>query len=111
MTHLAIHTNAPLIPLTQMVGDTANIEVGKAAGTGDPDCFYGWAESQHPSGGCVAHHILWGMDPEETKWVASTLATLGFQVVVTTPDDPDDIYGDHHVDTNMPEHYLGEHSH
>lgn len=93
---LAIHTDAPLMPLTQMVSGVAVIEVGKAA-KGGPDCFYGWAEQQHPDGGCKDHHILWGMDDEETKWIGTTLATLGYQVVVTEPLDPDNQFGDHQV--------------
>jgi hypothetical protein len=105
----AIHTNAPILPLTQMMGDTANIEIGRAVGTGTPDCFYGWAEAQH-DGNCEPHHILWGMDPEETKWCADVLAILGYQVVVTEPDT-DDQFGDHHVATGMPEVYSDAHSH
>ena len=108
----AIHTNAPILPLTQMMGDTANIEIGKAVpGDGRPDCFYGWAEQQHPDDGCQPHHILWGMDPEETKWCADVLAMLGYQVVVTEPDT-DDQFGDHHVAAGMPHVYDDNaHSH
>jgi hypothetical protein len=111
MTHLAIHTNAPILPLTQMLGDTATIEIGKAAGTNKPDCFYGWAEAQHPDGGCKPHHIVWGMDAEETKWTASVLKMLGFEVVVTAPDLFTEPTGDHHVVEEMPQLYLDEHSH
>ena len=105
---LAIHTDTPLLPLTRMVGDTANIEIGKAA-AGGADCFYGWAEIQHQ--GCKPHHIVWGMDPEETRWIASTLVKLGHQVVVTAPDNPDDQFGDHHVVAEMPTAYDDAHSH
>jgi hypothetical protein len=114
MTHYAIHTTAPVMPLSKMLGDTALIEIGKAVpGDGRPDCFYGWAEAQNPevSGGCKPHHIVTGLDDGETAWVARTLKTLGYEVVVTTPDDPEDIYGDHSVAAGMPELYLAEHGH
>jgi hypothetical protein len=107
--HLAIHTDAPILPLTRMFGDTANVEIGRAAGTNDPDCFYGWAEQQHA--GCKAHHIVSGMDPEETKWVANTLAILGYQVVVTQATLFTEPTGDHEIAEDMPQRYDDAHSH
>jgi hypothetical protein len=107
---LAIHTDTPLLPLTRMVGDTANVEIGKTPG-GHGDCFYGWAEPQWSDRRCKSHHIVWGCDDEETVWIAKTLIRLGHQVVVTAPDNPDDQFGDHHVVTGMPTRYDAAHSH
>src|SRR3954470_9439467 len=81
MTTLAIHTDCPILPLTRMVGDTANIEVGQAVGGAGPDCFYGWPEPVSTRA-CRPHHIVWGCYPEETLWMAKTLARLDHQVVV-----------------------------
>lgn len=107
---LAIHTSAPLIPLTQMVGGDGVIEVGKAAGTGEPDCFFGWAEvADHPD--CKPHHIIWGLDDETIYWIAKTLSLVGHDVVVTAPLDPDNQFGDHAVAEDMPQHYVDAHSH
>lgn len=106
---LAIHTDAPVMPLTQMFGDTAHIEIAQAM-AGGPDCFYGWREPQ-TTRECRPHHIVTGLDDEETKWVASTLALLGHQVVVTAPDLFTEPTGDHHVVEEMPTRYLDEHSH
>jgi hypothetical protein len=112
---LAIHTDAPLMPLTQMVGDTATIEVGKAPKTGGPDCIYGWAEPKFewPESGvfCPDHHIIVGLDDEEVKWMARTLATLGHQVIVTEPTLFTEPTGDHEIAEDMPEHYDWKHHH
>lgn len=107
MTTLAIHTDTPLLPLTRMVGDTANIQIGKAVTTGGPDCIYGWSEPVSGSA-CRPHHIVWGCDPVETVWIAKTLARLGHTVVVTAPDTEDQ-FGDHHVVDSY--NYDDEHSH
>jgi hypothetical protein len=106
---LAVHTSAPLLLLADMVRGTAHIEVGKAAGTGQPDCFYGWAETAHE--GCKPHHIITDIDEESVIWIGKTLAILGHQVVVTAPDNPRDPFGDHHVVEEMPVLYDWEHSH
>lgn len=107
MTTLAIHTDCPILPLTRMVGDTANIEVGQAVGGGGPDCFYGWHEPVSTRA-CRPHHIVWGCDPEETLWMAKTLARLDHQVVVTQPV-ADDQFGDHRVVESF--NYDDNHSH
>ena len=109
---LAIHTDCPLIPLTQMVASDGTIEVGKAA-AGGADCFYGWAEAQHTEGsGCRPHHIVIGTDDEATIWIAKLLDLLGHQVVVTAPVDPDDQTGDHVVvDEDVPNRYDWAHAH
>lgn len=107
---LAIHTDTPLLPLTRMVGDTANIEVETTTGN-RKCCFYGWGEAMASPITCTPHHVVWGMDPEETEWAAKTLIRLGHQVVVTMPDNPEDQFGDHHVVTGMPTAYDADHSH
>jgi hypothetical protein len=107
---LAIHTDTPLLPLTQFIADIAIIEVGKTPG-GHGDCFYGWAEPQWSDRRCKPHHIIVPLDREEGLWIAKTLLILGHQVVVTEPDDPDDQTGDHHVVDGMPMRYDNAHSH
>lgn len=106
---LAIHTDAPVMPLTRMFGDTAHIEIARAM-RGGPDCFYGWREPQ-TTRACRPHHIVTGMDDEETAWVAKALITLGHQVVVTQPTVLTEPTGDHTEVEGMPSRYLAEHTH
>jgi hypothetical protein len=106
MTFFLIHTDAPLIPLTQMIGADGTIAVGQAAAGGN-DCFYGWAEQQHETG-CKDRHVVRCTDAETVKWIATTLAILDYQVVVTTPDEAgNDIV----VDSTMPMNYDNAHAH
>ena len=109
ITRLAIHTDAPILPLTRMFGDTAHIEIAQSM-KGGPDCFYGWREPQ-TGPACRPHHIVTGMDDDETAWVAKTLIILGHQVVVTRPTLFTEPTGDHEVVEEMPSLYLDEHSH
>ena len=110
ITRLAIHTDCPILPLSRMFGDTAAIEIAQSM-QGGPDCFGGWREPQVPGLGCRPHHILTGMDDEETRWVAKTLIMLGHQVVVTRPDLFTEPTGDHSVAEDMPQRYLMDHGH
>jgi hypothetical protein len=105
---LAIHTDAPLIPLTHMVMHDGMVEIGKAA-RGGPDCMEGWAEVQS-SKLCRPHHVVYGIDDETTLWIARTLVALGHDVVVTAPTGPDQ-FGDHAEVANVPRAYTSTHEH
>lgn len=105
---MAVHTTAPLMALADMVSGTGNIEVGRAVG-GGPDCMWGWAEKQHE--GCEPHHIVTAVEDDTIYWIAVTLKTLGYQVVVTRPTNPRDQTGDHEVVEEMPSLYAETHHH
>lgn len=106
---LAIHTDAPLMVLTTMFRTDVHVEIGRTM-RGEADCIYGWRERQdRPE--CRPHHILTDADDDTIHWVATTLAMLGHQVVVTAPVDPDDQTGDHDLHPTMPYLYLDEHGH
>lgn len=105
---LAIHTDAPMMPLTQMIGTDATIEVGRAV-AGGPDCIEGWAEPWSTPQ-CRQHHVIWGVDDETIYWVAMSLKTLGHTVVVTQPLTMDQ-FGDHEIVEDLPHAYTQTHEH
>jgi hypothetical protein len=104
MTYV-VHTDAPLLPLTQLAGDRVMVRVGRTP-RGFADCFYGWAEPQdRPE--CKDHHILLGDMDQVLIEIAEILARLGHQVVVTAPDDD----GDYVHDPSFETVYDNDHSH
>ena len=86
---LILHTPMPLIPLTQMVADMGLIDVD-VTGRGETCCFYGWGEAMYTGphlSPCKRHHLVTAEDNVTLKWLATTLKSLGIQVVITEIDD------------------------
>ncbi|HVQ18710.1 MAG TPA: hypothetical protein VMT27_06700 [Actinomycetes bacterium] len=106
---LAIHTDAPVMALAQMIAESAIIEVGRAA-RGGPDCMEGWAEEQ-TNAWCRPHHVVYGADNDTMQWIAGTLVVLGYDVVVTVPTGGDQ-FGDHQeVTEGIARRYTRTHDH
>jgi hypothetical protein len=102
-TLLAVHTDAPRDLLRTMVSGT-DVFSGAAAG-GVEDCIYGWGEALEPARGCRQHNMVYTEDEETAKWVASTLITLGYQVVVSSAQ----VWSEQRAD--LPWRYDAHHSH
>jgi hypothetical protein len=77
-----IHTDAPLMPLTMMVGDTANVIVD-VTGTGLTACFYGWGEAMSDPARCRTHHLITTEDDEHLMVIAHAIVAAGHQVVIS----------------------------
>lgn len=77
-----IHTDAPLMPLTQMIGGDAHVIPGEAAG-GRRDCFYGWGEAMADAINCKPHNLVIAADGVYMRTIAEALVAAGHQVVVT----------------------------
>ena len=77
-----IHTDAPLMPLTQMVGETASVQVSTNSLGTKGDCFYGWVEERN-SPACRPHHLVFTHDGVLMQTIAEALVAAGHQVVVT----------------------------
>jgi hypothetical protein len=78
-----IHTDAPLMPLTQMVGAAGHVQVSTDATGTKRDCFYGWIEPMADAVRCKPHHLVVVHDDTLVMAVAEAIAATGHQVVVT----------------------------
>ncbi len=85
MTNRVLHTDAPLMPLTQMVHDQALIWPGQAAG-GRRDCFYGWGEPMADAVHCKQHQIVSTDDDVFLIDLAQTVVAAGYQAVISNRD-------------------------
>jgi hypothetical protein len=77
-----IHTDAPLLPLTQMVGSMATVWIDTANAGTEGACFYGWGEARNGSD-CPPHHLVAAPDDVDTNAISEALHAAGFQVVLS----------------------------
>ncbi len=107
MSHMVVHTDAPVTLLGTMVSQT-EIDLGQTPAK-RPDCMYGWGEPQASFATlgkeCKAHRLVYSDEEDTTRWIASTLKTLGYQVVVT------DLANWSEKIPTMPENYDWNHGH
>jgi hypothetical protein len=81
-----IHTDAPIVPLSQMVGDMAMVFADTANAGTEGSCFYGWGEARNGSD-CKPHHVVATMNDVDLNAIAETLHSTGFQVVISDRED------------------------
>lgn len=103
MSNLVLHTPMPIIPLTQMVAGMGRILVDYN-GAHEPCCFYGWGERMWDAE-CKPHHLVYCDDNVTLKWMATTMETLGYEVVISDRDDWSE------VPSIFPMLYHDEHQH
>jgi hypothetical protein len=95
-----IHTDAPLMPLTTMVGAAATVWADTASAGTESACFYGWGEARNGSD-CKPHHLVATADDVYLNAIAESLYSVGFQVVFSDYKDWSEgqavlRYDDHH---------------
>lgn len=101
-TERVIHTDAPLLPLSTMVGDMAQVFIDTANAGTEGACFYGWGEARDGSD-CPPHHLVQPRNDVDLNAIAETLHSTGFQVVISDRED----WSQDQVSL----HYLDHHQH